>query len=139
MPPARKAQVAYEFLLLFFVLVTGFTLWTILSAQAQDHLEFQRRELLMEDFGLGLQHRLYTAAQMSDGFTQNLTLPTTLDGHSYNVTLDNETGWLTVRVGSLEGSYTIPDMSVPHELEKTPATNTIRKHDGELVVNEAEP
>lgn len=134
-----KGQIAYEFLMLFFVLLIAFTLWTTLSSEAKDRLEFQRNEILMQDFGLGLQHQLYTAAQMSDGFSRNLTLPKNLEQEEYNVSLDNETGWLTVQVGGLEASYTIPDMSVPHELEKAPARNTIHKEDGRLVINEVEP
>lgn len=139
MRSSTKGQIAYEFLILFFVLLIAFTLWTVLSSEAKDRLEFQRNEILIQDLGLGLQHQLYTAAQMSDGFSRNLTIPKNLEQEEYNVSLDNETGWLTIQLGGLEASYTIPDMSVPHELEKAPKTNTINKTGGRLVINEVAP
>ena len=95
-----KAQVAYEFILVFFTLTLGFTVWVMLSSSLQNDFNARRLSSEVNDLGLSLQDTLYTAVQMPDGFSRSFSLPYTVLGYDYSIKIYNM------------GSFSMFDLSV---------------------------
>lgn len=88
----KKAQVAYEFMLIFLILSFGFTIWVVYASSLQ--AEFQKTKNLQdfEDFALSLKHEIYVVAQMPERFSRTIDLPLRINGITYSISVDENTG-----------------------------------------------
>jgi hypothetical protein len=107
----RKAQVAYEFIMIFFVLSIAFITWLAISSSFQAELQKSKNLEDFEDFALSLKHDIFVVAQMSDGFSKSLNLPLTINGRVYDISVTNFTNqpldfsFSTVEINSSEIGY----------------------------------
>lgn len=88
----KKAQVAYEFMMIFFILAAGFTTWLAFASSLQEDLQKTKNLEKIEDFTLSLKHEIYVVAQMHDGFSRTLSIPPTIDGQNYEIELKQNEG-----------------------------------------------
>lgn len=133
----NKAQIAYEFLLLFFFLTALFTTGVLLVGAAKERIADETILLHVDDFGRGLQEDFYTAVRMPDGFTRNITLPVTLNGYDYETTLREYNGIysLELRVQETNYTYRLPSLVINDQLRTPPQQNTIIKQGATLIIN----
>lgn len=107
----RKAQIAYEFIMIFFVLSIAFITWLAISSSFQAELQKDKNLEDFEDFSLSLKHDIFVVAQMSDGFSKSLNLPMTINGRDYDISVTNFTNQLldfsfsTVQINSSDIGY----------------------------------
>lgn len=85
----KKAQVAYEFMMIFFVLAAGFTTWLAFASSIQTDIQKTKNLENMKDYSLSLKHEIYVISQMHDGFTKTIELPPTIEGQQYKITLEH--------------------------------------------------
>ena len=132
-----KAQMAYEFLLIFFFLTALFTTITLVAAKAKERVDWEQAALRMDDLGLGLQHDFYTAARMPDGFTRNITLPPLINNKKYEATINENNGLFSLSLATegMSYDYTLPTLQRHEQLRPPPATNTLTKKNGVLTLN----
>jgi hypothetical protein len=134
----RKGQVTYEFLFLFFILAAAFTVWTAFTADTQARLHDEHRARLLEDLAFQVQDDIYTAVQMQEGFSRTLSYPATIDGRSYVIAIDAPSGEQAYALLACEGmtaKVSLPPVRVDAPLQPLPATNTIVKSGGLVIIN----
>jgi hypothetical protein len=139
----KKAQVAYEFMMIFFVLAAGFTTWLAFASSVQDDIYHTKNLEKIKDFSLSLKHEIFVVAQMHDGFSRTINMPKTIDGQNYEIRIEQFEGidvrdFSTIYISSKDiGFYThfdVPYMTGEGRImpgEKI----TITKKQGELVLS----
>ena len=85
----KKAQIAYEFIMVFLVLGIGFISWIVLASAFQADLQKVKNIEDFTDFTLGLKHDLFVVAQMPDGFSKTLNVPMTINSFEYEIRVTN--------------------------------------------------
>ena len=85
----KRAQIAYEFIMVFLVLGLGFISWIVLASAFQADLQRVKNIEDFTDFTLGLKHDLYVVAQMPDGFSKTLNVPMSINGFDYSISATN--------------------------------------------------
>jgi hypothetical protein len=133
----KKAQLAYEFILLFFFLTVFFTAFTIIIAEGRERVTYDQTIRHIDDLGLGIQHEFYIVATMPEGFSKEFTLPPHINGQNYNFSFHNTNGqyYLLINVTEAEVFYTY---DLPVFIKRTPekmGTNTLTRSQGELYLN----
>ena len=81
----KKAQAAYEFMIIFFMIALGFTFWVAFASSFQENMQVNRNIDLMDDFSLSLKHDIFLVAQMHDGFTRQISIPNTIIANRYEI------------------------------------------------------
>ena len=134
----KKAQLAYEFLLLFFFLTVFFTTITIMIAEGRENVQWDKTALQFEDAGLEIQHEFYTVANMPNGFSKNITLPPLINNNPYTINIHADGQYYLVLTG-LEGemiyTYDLPVFVAREPIQRQPYTNSLSKEDGILYLN----
>ena len=133
----RKAQLAYEFLLLFFFLTMLFTAGVILAAAASDRVVHETLALHLDDLGRSVQEEFYTVAQMPPGFTRNITLPVTVNNKPYKVIVEahNNYYYLQLSAEDIALTYTLPSIDINNNLLFPPAKNSLVATGGIVELN----
>ena len=85
----KKAQAAYEFMIIFFMISIGFTFWIAFASSFQENIQVNRNIELMDDFSLSLKHDIFLVAQMHDGFTRQISIPPTIVTNRYEINSQN--------------------------------------------------
>ena len=85
----KKAQVAYEFMMIIFILSVGFLTWIALASSIQTTLQETKTIETFQDFSQGLKHELFIIAQMQTGFSRTIELPSTIIGKTYTITMQD--------------------------------------------------
>ena len=104
----KKAQIAYEFIMVFFILSIAFITWLALSSSLQEELQKNKNLEDFKDFSLSLKHDIFVIAQMNDGFSKALNIPNTINGRNYDILVTNFTNqdlgfsFSTVEINSSE-------------------------------------
>jgi hypothetical protein len=103
----KKAQAAYEFMMIFFMISIGFTFWVAFASSFQENIQVNRNIELMNDFSLSLKHDIYLVAQMHDGFTRQINIPTTILSNRYEIgnQNNNQYNFSTIFVNNTEIGY----------------------------------
>ena len=123
-----KGQVAYEFMIIFFVLSLGFTIWISFSYSVQDNFQKDKDIRNLDDFSLSIKHDLFVIAQMDVGFSRVLELPPNVMGRDYVIGNENrnDLGFSTVYINSSDigfyGYFDVPLLS-----------GTLKKGENELI------
>lgn len=131
----KQAQAAYEFMMIFFMLSIGFTFWIALASSMQEDVQHQRNLDVMEDFSLSLKHELYTIAQMHEGFSKKVNLPSKILGNNYEIaskSYQNPYNFSTITINSTDiGFYTHFDVPLINDTIKK-GDNIITKKQNQL-------
>lgn len=131
----KKAQAAYEFMMIFFMLSMGFTFWIALASSMQADIQSQRNIEIMEDFTLGLKHELFMIVQMHEGFSKTIELPTKIRGNQYEISSQSyydPYNFSTIIINSTElGFYTHFDVPLMNDTIKK-GTNIITNKQNQL-------
>lgn len=127
MPKHSKAQTAYEFLIIAFILTFSFTMWLTFSAHAQNNLIEQSRYEHITDLGLQIQQDLYETLQMPNGFQRTINIPVTIQNQDYDLLHIKETNQdlITIKTENYQESFTIPQTN-----------GTLQKQDNILKINQ---
>lgn len=133
----RKAQLAYEYLLLVFFLTALFTIGAIITGAVKAHAEEESLALHIEDLGRSIQEDFYTTIEQPQGFTRNLTLPTSISGEPYEAKVRAYQGisYLDIEAQGSTKTFTLPQTTVMGQPSKPPATNTLTVKDGTIILN----
>lgn len=133
----KKAQIAYEFLLLFFFLTAFFTMGIILVGAAKERIVDETIALHMDDFGRSLQEDFYTAAQMPEGFTRNITLPISINNLAYttSITAHGGANYIEIKVQESHMTYRLPTITINEQLRPPPGINTLVKQGANIILN----
>jgi hypothetical protein len=130
--PDRQAQIAMEFLFMV-MLAFIFLIVILLIAYAYFHQAAEeRRAAAVQDLALLLKRELLVAATVEDGYRRNVTLPSTVDGLSYTVSLSETTLTVTLADGK-SGSTIIPEVTSGTFL---PGENALRKNDDAITIEQ---
>jgi len=127
----RKAQLAFEFLLLVAV---AFLIMIVFSAATRvefTRADSQKEHALVKDMAFSLQSEINRVSQLENGYSRRFRLDLTLDGYPYNATIEQNT--LFVRSENYE--YPLPVVPVIGNFTVN-ATNTIRKTNGVIYLNQ---
>ena len=126
---STKAQVAYEFLVLLFILTFAFTTWTLYFSERQDLL---RKDIIKRDaetIGREIQDVLYDVRMKNPGFERTMQTPPKIKGEPYSMTTKNKR--LTIDILNASYTFQIPDTTGTI----TKGNNTIRRQEENLCIN----
>jgi len=133
----KKAQIAYEFLLIFFVLTALFTVSLLIGNMTKIHLQEELSAMIIDDFGRGFQQEAYTIIQLPDGFTKNITLPSYLNNKPYQFIITND-GTITILTISNDDAiftYDLPRFQLAQENQYfSPGDYILAKRAGTLIL-----
>lgn len=129
----RKAQVAYEFIFVFFTLTLGFTVWIMFSSAVQEDFQVEQLTMALDDFGLSIQDDLYTAIQMPEGFSRTFELPVYLLGFDYSMGIYNMEDFSIVEVNVSDQHLTF--FAPPLNGTLNPGINYLKTIDGTVCIN----
>ncbi len=87
----KKAQVAYEFLFVFFVLALAFTVWVVFVSDVQSSFIDQRRTDLANDLVLRIQEEAFIASSIDGDYKRSFDLPYDLHGLKYEIKINSYT------------------------------------------------
>ena len=111
-----------------FVIFLGFT--AIITAKILDAKENQRQQIA-EDVATFAKNEIELAQSVSDGYSRNFTLPSRINGNSYNISIvDNR----EIVANYLDKEY-LTFMKIDVNGNLTTGRNSIRKKDGIVYVN----
>jgi hypothetical protein len=110
----KRAQIAIEFLLMI-AIAFGVIFTLLLSALAISKSNTETESYYtMEDIGNSLQQEFLLAAELEDGYTRKISLPSTLNGLRYNVTIgqfNNSYHYMILSYDAAELYYLIPPVN----------------------------
>lgn len=125
-----RAQLAIEFV---FLVSVAFLILIVYTASARSDMaraESVKEHALVKDMGYSLQSEVSMVSALEDGYIRGFSIPATLDGIPYNITILNTT--LIVNTSNYEHSLPVP--SVLGNL--TPGANEIKKVEGKILINQ---
>lgn len=103
----KRAQIAYEFLIILFLLSLAFTSWIMIynqnQANNQEKILFSQAQELARE----IQQITYTTAMLDEDFQRNINIPATISGNEYEIETDKNT--LTITVKGVTTTYQIPN------------------------------
>lgn len=136
----KKAQAAYEFMMIFFMLSMAFTFWIALASSMQESIQLQQNLDVMEDFSLSLKHDLYTIVQMHEDFSKKIELPDDVRGINYEISsksyITQNYNFSTIILNSTQiGFYTQFNVPLLNDTLKKGETTIINKQNQLELIN----
>jgi hypothetical protein len=125
----RKAQVAFEFVVLVAVLFTALIVFTSFVRDNFTEVQSDTDYFRLKDVALSVKAELNLAIALDDGYQRAFFVPLTLDGLEYNISREN--GFIIFSTAGADYSVTVP----PFDGNVTKGNNVIRKVGGVLEVN----
>ncbi len=126
---ARRAQVAFEFVVLVSVLFTALIVFTVFVRDNFSEMQSDTDYFKLKDVALSVKAELNLAIALEDGYQRSFFLPLTIDGLEYNITREN--GFLEFSSDGTEYTVNVP----PFVGDVYKGNNVIRKVDGVVEVN----
>jgi hypothetical protein len=126
-----KSQVSNEFLILIGVVFLTLLLFLYYAADSIRDVSFKRELDALRDTGFMVQHELFLASEVKDGYLRSFEVPDAADGYSYNLSITQRTLILVSDNSNIEQSFAIP-LVVGNV---TKGTNTIARRGGVIYVN----
>ena len=125
----RRAQVAFEFVILVAVLFTALIVFTSFVQDNFKEVQSDTDYFKLKDLAVSVKSELNLAIALEDGYQRYFYVPLTIDGLEYNITRDD--GMLIFESEDAEYSVSVP--SYLGTLQK--GNNMIKKDDGAIGVN----
>jgi uncharacterized protein (UPF0333 family) len=128
-----KAQVAMEFMILMTLGVAILIILIIAVGSISKNKTDEKTYYELDDFGNSIQQELILAAELEDGYTRIINIPTSINGRKYNITTGSAgdyAGYLNIDYMTTTIYYPIP--VVNGTLQK--GYNKIRKENGSVFI-----
>ncbi|MBI2045132.1 hypothetical protein HYT23_03675 [Candidatus Pacearchaeota archaeon] len=124
-----KAQGSVEFLMLFGAAMFFFILFLgVIQTNIQDKNK-EKERLIVQNIALGAQNEISIAAESTDGYYRNFSIPENILGKDYGISNGNE--YLNISLGKFAVFYKIPPIN--GEIKK--GINAIKKENGQVYLN----
>lgn len=126
----KKAQIAYEFIILFFFLSLLFTLFTAIATDIRGNIQEERERLHVEDLAQKIQQDFYTAIQMPQGYERTIRLPASILNKEYNASIVAGPKGHYLYLATTPTIYTtkkLPPLTLEQETYKLPITYNLTK------------
>jgi hypothetical protein len=127
--PTKKAQGAFEFLLLVGIAFTASVIFLIASFQDIDELIQRKDYMMLRDQGDLIQGELFLALQVEDGYARSFEVPSAIGNRDFTITSSNKT--ITLTNDRSTYSFRIPGI----EGNVTKGMNNLTREDGLVRVN----
>jgi hypothetical protein len=125
----RKAQVAFEFVVLVAVLFTALMIFTSFVRDNFSEVQSDTDYFKLKDVALSVKSEINLAVALEDGYQRAFFIPLTLDGLEYNITKEDS----ALMFASVGTEYSV---SVPYyEGTVQKGNNIIQKTGGVVEVN----
>lgn len=125
-----KSQISAEFLTFVGIAFLFAIVFVALSASNVKELNSKEEYFLVRDTALRIQSEIDIASQVEDGYERYFTLPTTLNGIEYNVSINNN----VLSVWTENAVHAAPVPNITGKLDKS--KNKIIKVDNAIFVNQ---
>lgn len=129
LPVARKAQVAFEFVVLVSVLFAALLVFTSFVRENFSDMQSDTDYYRLKDVALSVRAEITMAIGLEDGYERAFFVPLTLEGLEYNITKPN--GELMFASEGAEYAVTVP----PFTGSVQKGNNVIQKVDGVIEIN----
>ena len=126
---SRKAQVAFEFVLLVAVLFTALLIFTSFVRDNFSDVQTDTDYFKLKDVAISVKSEINLAVALEDGYQRSFFLPLTIDGLEYNISRDD--GFLSFSSDAAEYTVGVP----PFEGTLQKGNNVIKKSGGVVGVN----
>ena len=127
----KKAQIAFEFIVLVGIVYILVTLSMLASLDRIKEFQASRENNLLKDLAQKLQKEIIIASTVEDGYSRNFTIPYTLGNNiGYNLSIVNNE---TLIVYSGRSSYMVFIPKITGNISKN--KNTITKEGGVINLN----
>ena len=124
-----KSQSAMEFLILTGILLFAFLVFYLIIFERVEMLNNRRAIILGEDVATKVQKEIILATKVSDGYQRRFSLPETLNGMDYNISISGKE--LTVKIPKTEIVKNIPNVIG----NISNGSNIIQKKNGFIYLN----
>ena len=125
----KKAQVAFEFVVLVSMLFAALLIFTSFVRDNFTDVQSDTDYFRLKDVALSVKAEITMAVGLEDGYQRSFFIPLTIDGLEYNIT--NPNGELLFASAGAEYSVTVPPFS--GTVQK--GNNVLYKDDGIVEVN----
>jgi hypothetical protein len=125
----KKAQVAFEFVVLVSVLFAALLVFTSFVRENFSDMQSDTDYYRLKDVALSVRAEITMAIGLEDGYERAFFVPLTLEGLEYNITKPN--GELMFASEGAEYAVTVP----PFTGSVQKGNNVIRKVDGAIEIN----
>lgn len=128
----KKLQSAIEFMIMIgFVLFFFFTFFFIINANLAEEFK-ERNNKEVKNIALTAQDEISLAVEASDGYSRQFELPEKVANRDYDINIIESLIYLNTTDG--EYALALPTVNVSGNLKT--GSNTIRKQNGEVLLNE---
>ena len=125
----KRAQVAFEFVILVAVLFTALIVFTSFVRDNFSDVQSDTDFFKLKDVALSVKSELNPAIALEDGYQRSFFVPLTIDGLEYNITKDSD--YLMFASEGAEYTVNVP----PFTGAVVKGNNVIKKDDGVVEVN----
>ena len=125
----RRAQVAFEFVILVAVLFTALIIFTSFVRDNFEDAQVDTDYFKLKDIAISVKAEISLAVALEDGYRRDFFIPLTIDGLEYNISREN--GFLMF--ASADAEYTVNVPTYLGDVQK--GNNRIQKEDGLIEVN----
>lgn len=126
----QKSQTSMEFLFLIVIAFMVSLIFTAVSLEQQNEINFQKEYLLLKDLGLKIQGEILLAANVEDGYSRKFNIPAKLENFDYDIIISNYT---LLAVESKNHLFAVRIPSVNGTIIK--GNNLITKNNGNIKIN----
>jgi uncharacterized protein (UPF0333 family) len=117
----KRSQVAMQFLVVIGIVFVMFIIFVIGFAERYRDIQVEKETVAMKDIALKLHDEIVIARNLQDGYSRNFTMPDTVDGFNYTISLNQN---LIIVTGE-HAEYSTYVAPVQGQVRK--GTNVIRK------------
>lgn len=128
----RRCQVSNEFLILIGVVYLTLLLFLYYSADTVKDIAFKKEFETVRDIGFFVQHELFLATEVNDGYLRQFEIPGKYNGIDYNITIMGSTLVVMSANNGIEQPFQVP--LVVGNLTK--GMNNISRRGGVVYLNE---
>lgn len=125
----KKAQGTIEFVILFGVALLFFVMITAAIQIDQSKKNKEKERLLLQNVALDVQDEINLAAESSEGYARNFTIPLNIIGRDYEINLSND--YVIANIDIYVLTYKIHN--VTGQIQK--GNNFIRKNNETVYLN----
>ncbi len=130
-PLKNKAQSSIEFIILVGVLTFFFVTFTFILQMNLIDTQSQQRNDLLQEVALTVQNEITLATSSIDGYSRNFTIPQSILGVPYDITISD--GWVYLETIDELHALSFPVSNVTGNVAK--GVNVIRRSSGVVYLN----
>jgi len=128
----KKAQSAIEFLILIGAMLFFFISMLAVFQQDLALKAKEKRTLEVQEIALTVQNEINIAAEATDGYQRQFTIPQTILNLGYEITLTE--GVVYIKTDDGKHAMALPIPEVTGQIQK--GTNTIQKQNSEILITQ---